>query len=121
MPPEVIKLLKIVTERSEAGELQWQAAGDSATSFVHTGRAGSVSIVSDDGDGEHPYTFSLLTPEGVTGDSWKSVDNSGQEPEVESYWRELQQLYHAARRSAAGSTTLVKDLLNEIAPDDIPF
>lgn len=82
-------------------------------------QGGFVSIVSRDDDGTHPFVFSILTPEGVVGDSWSSFDEA--ERILTDYATALETLYHIARRSAAGSTTLVNDLLEEIAPDDIPF
>lgn len=119
MPSDVARLIRALVDRSQRGELKWQPVEGHDTGFLHTGRAGSVSIVSRDGDGMHPFVFSILTPEGVVGDSWSSV-HGGQRGYTD-YAPTLEALYHIARRSAAGSTTLVNDLLKEIEPDDIPF
>jgi hypothetical protein len=119
LPPDVDRLARALILRSERGDLAWEAVDDPETGFVHTGRAGTVLIASTDGDGQAPYTLSVLTPNGVVGDSWRSV--SSDRTEAMDDYQLFQDLYDVARRSAAGATRLISDLLNEIEPDGSTF
>jgi hypothetical protein len=126
MPNRVWDLLRGLLARTEEGKLAWRQGSDD-TEFVLTLSQGAVAITSVDNDGQAPYRFSILSPEGVRVESYDSayVD----QPEPAAWWREVGDLYSAARRSAVGSTEIVNALLDELeqqdaprAPDDdIPF
>jgi hypothetical protein len=116
IPTDVQRLIQALISQTERGQIAWQPVDDQATGFLHTGKAGSVSIISEDQDGEHPFVVSLLTPEGVRADSWTSFDKSSGEylPDAPL----LESLYAIAKRSALGATSLVAELLKEIDPDN---
>ena len=118
IPADVQRLIRALITQTERGRLEWQPIDEQATGFLHTSKSGSVSIISEDQDGEHPFVFSLLTPEGVRADSWTSFDKNQGEHSPDAPL--LESLYSMAKRSALGATSLVADLLDEIEPD-IPY
>jgi hypothetical protein len=121
LPPEIDRLLRVLIAKTSQGEVSWDPVEGSETEFMHTGKAGSILIASDDGDGRHPFTLSLLTPAGIRVEHWASINIDAET--TLSQWKEIEKLYELARRSALGATTLVRDLLGELDPggEDIPF
>jgi hypothetical protein len=118
MPSDAHELLRELLRRTSSGDIQWQTAGD-GTTFVLTTSSGTVSIESEDKDGSHPYILALLTPDGVRADGWRSIEAPSFE--MTPYGLEMGELYEVARRSAKGSTQLVRSLLKDIREPDIPF
>jgi hypothetical protein len=110
MPADVIELLRELIARTTAGAIRWEVVDDRGTSFVYNSTSGAVSIASRDQDGAHPFVFSLLTADGVVADNWSSVEIDTPAVTTEL----LEELYTAAKRSATGADTLVRDLLGEV-------
>jgi len=119
MPDQVWTLLRTLIRRTDRGELRWKS-GSSETEFLLPGTSGSVVVASVDNDGRHPFELSLVNAEGVAVESWVTVEGN----ETTEWHEEVETLYEGARRAALGSTTVVKDLLDEFGEkpsDDIPF
>lgn len=116
MPEQVWDLLRLLIRQTNAGQVAWQASGE--TSFILSRDKGSVTLFSDDNDGQHPFTLALVNPDGVMVDSW----STRQDEEWADYASEVAELYAEARRSAQGATSVIRDLLDDLRQNepDIP-
>ena len=116
MPDQVQRLLSTLIRRTNKGELEW-GIGSSDTEFVLSASKGAIVIQSIDEDGAHQYQLTILSPDGVQVESYRSVERG----QVTEEGLELGELYEGARRTAVGSTTVIKDLLDELDDGGIPF
>jgi hypothetical protein len=107
----LMEICKRLTAATVAGQLEWSAAQD--TVFLWSGKGGSVSVSSRDGDGEEPYVLDVFNAAGLKVDALSS-EWVGKEQQPAPWNDPVARLYRAARRQALGVDQIVKDLLAEL-------
>lgn len=126
LPEEVQRLVYLLHRMTAEGKLKWEV-GNANTEFILLRPKGSVVVLSEDEDGQHPYTLRVLDPHGVEVESYESMIFTPTEQEgivagQPAPWADdFERLYTAARRSTMASTRVVTDLVEALAEEDMPF
>jgi hypothetical protein len=120
----MVSLATSLLDRTRAGSIAWTATDDERR-FLFSGTNTSVSITSFvDEDDDNITSLSLLNSRGTIVESLDSdfeprAPGSGYPPK--SWNKVLDDLYHAARRSALNVDAMLDDLFAELdAEDDDP-
>jgi hypothetical protein len=107
----LIEICRRLSAAAATGQLEWSAAQE--TVFLWTGKGGSISVRSRDGDGEEPYEVDIFNAAGQKVDTFSS-EWVGKEQEPAAWNDPMARLYRAARRQALGVDQILKDLLAEL-------
>jgi hypothetical protein len=107
----LIEICRRLSAAAATGQLKWSAAQE--TVFLWTGKGGSISVRSRDGDGEEPYEVDIFNAAGQKVDTFSS-EWVGKEQEPAAWNDPMARLYRAARRQALGVDQILKDLLAEL-------
>jgi hypothetical protein len=59
------ELIRRLTKRTDERKIRWAPQSDDGTAFTVTLENGSVSLISQDGDGLPPTVLEILNPDGV--------------------------------------------------------
>lgn len=104
VPQQTQQLVLLLREQTEGGRRLWEA-GSAETEFVSVHEAGSLIILSVDGDGTAPFELRIVDPDGALVGKHTSEDAGGDG---------LGDLYGAAQQSATKPSRVVEALLAEI-------
>lgn len=111
-----VLMLERLTEATESDKLKWRPEGK--THFIATAGSSVFDLASVDADDMHPFSLLVRRGDELVGEI-ESV-NVEQEPAGRMLNHNLQVLYHAARRSAAGIGNALDDILRDLDSLDRP-
>jgi hypothetical protein len=107
VPDETQQLVEVLITATDAGRLEWTKGSDE-TEFVLVRPNGSIVLSSRDKDGQQPFVFRVLDPEGVEVEGYTTYSDADM---PESFSENIGKLYETARRSGVKASRTVKDLL----------
>jgi len=108
LPDQTKTLIDTLLAQTEEGRRVWEE-GSARTEFALVQTAGSVVILSVNGDGETPFELRVLDPAGHLVEKHDTEDAGSDK---------LGALYSAARDSSAKASAIVGNLLHELDPPD---
>jgi hypothetical protein len=137
-PDKLLALARELLEKTRNGLIKWKPDAALASFAIRT-RRGSVVVGSRDGDGQEPFTLTVLNPEGqaieaLVSEWWKIDPDFG--PREPAPWNDLlADLYRTARANAVDLEGIIDGILAEVenpsdeepdfpssaSDDDIPF
>lgn len=107
VPQQTQRLIRIMREQTESGRRCWEE-GSAATEFVFVHDAGSLIVLSVDGDGGPPFELRIVDSDGTLVEKYDSLDDGADG---------LTDLYTAAHQSVPRASQVVEMLLTDLDKD----